>query len=126
MKEKLIKVWETYSTKEMAKVFQNYMISKGINKRDERKKDNSNTYIIHRAGWNRIQCYYHKENMKYANENLHIVLRKEAGNYMIIERKSVRVFEVDYRGVTEYNEKLLCEIMTEHKELFDMLFSKIN
>jgi hypothetical protein len=75
------------------------------------------------TGWNRVQCYYHKDSHKYCEENLLLVLRKEAGDYFIIQRKEDRALEVDYSGLRHYDEKLLKEIMEEHKPLFDNLLS---
>lgn len=126
LKEKLIEVWKTCGTKQLAKVFEEYMKSIGVRKYDGRRKNNCNTYMIDAksTGWNRIQCYY-KDSEKYFEENLVIVLRKESGNYMIIEKEGERAFEVDYSGIRHYDEKLLDEVIEEYKPLFDSLFKLV-
>jgi hypothetical protein len=124
--EKLTKVWEKFGTMELALLFEGYMKSIGAKKVDERKKDNRNTYAIdgESTGWNRVQCYYHTDSTKYCEENLLLVLRKKAGDYFIIQRKEYRAFEVDYRGVQNYDENLMNEIIKDHKPLFDTLFKE--
>ena len=123
MIEKLTKVWSSCETKQLAKIFEDYMKSIGVRKHDQRRKNNVNTYMIdgNSTGWNRIQCYYHKESEKYAEEDLLLVLRKRAGDYFIVGRKGERAFEVDYGGVKHFDESLLKEIMEEHKPLFNTL-----
>lgn len=69
--------------------------------------------------------FYYKDCVNYADEDLSIVLRKEAGNYLIIQRKGKRAFEIDYSGLKHYDEKLLNEIMNDHKPLFDKLLGLI-
>ena len=68
MIEKLIKLWKTYETKQLANVFEQYMKSIGVKKYDSRRKDNSNTYLIDgkSTNWDRVQCYknYLPENHK--------------------------------------------------------------
>lgn len=125
MEEKLTEFWKKCGTRLLAVMFEDYMIGLGIKKHDARRKDNTNTYMIdgNSTGWNRVQCYYHKDSEKYCEENLLLVLRKEAGDYFIIQRKEDRAFEVDYSGVRHYDEKLLKEIMEEHKPLFDAMLS---
>ena len=127
MKDKLTEVWKLCETKQLAKIFEDYMKSIGVRKHDGKRKDNTNSYMIDgkSTSWNRVQCYYHKDNEKYASENLLIVLRKRSGDYLIIERRSKRAFEVDYHGVIGYDENLLKEIMEEHKPLFDTLTALI-
>ena len=127
MKDQLIKLWKTCDTRQLAKIFEKYMKSIGVKKYDGRRKDNNDTYLVDgvSTSWNRVQCYYHKGPTKFGNENLLIVLRKRAGDYFIIERKSKRAFEVDYHGVIEYDEKLLNEIISDHKPLFDTLFKLV-
>lgn len=122
MIDKLIKLWKTYETKQLANVFEQYMKSIGVKKYDSRRKDNSNTYLIDgkSTNWNRVQCYYHKDSQKYGEEDLLIALRKRAGNYLIIGRQSNRAFEIDYSGIKHYDEVLLNEIIKEHKPLFEM------
>lgn len=124
MIEKLTNVWRKCGTMELAMMFENYMKSIGARKRDERRNDNNNTYMIDGKSthWNRVQCYYHKDSTKYCEENLLLVLRKKAGDYFIIQRKENRAFEVDYSGLRHYDEALLNKIMEEHKPLFETLF----
>jgi hypothetical protein len=123
VQEKLAKVWKTCETKQLAKMFEEYMESFSVKKWDSRKKDHINTYFIDgkSTNWNRVQCYYHKDSERFGQENLLIVLRKRAGSYLIVERNGKRAFEVDYQGVIEFDEKLLSEIIEEHKPLFDAL-----
>lgn len=122
---KLTEVWKTCETKQLAKIFKEYMEGIGAEKWDSRRKDNLNTFFIDgkSTGWNRATCYFYKESANYANHNLEIVLRKRAGNYLIVGRKGERAFEVDYSGIRHYDETLLNEIMEEHKPLFDKLIS---
>ena len=124
MIEKLTKVWKQLGTKQFANVFKAYMITLGVKEHDSRRKVNLNTYMIDgkSTNWNRVQCYYHKDSEKYCEENLLLVLRKEAGNYFIVQRRDERAFEIDYSGLRHFDEKLLKEIYSEHKMLFDKLF----
>ena len=124
MIEKLTNVWKQLKTKQLAKIFEEYMQSIGVEKRKGKRKDNSNTYMIDgkATNWNRVQCYYHKESERYGHENLLLVLRKRAGNYFIIQQKGIRAFEVDYKGLASYDRYYLDEIIKEHKPLFDKLF----
>jgi hypothetical protein len=123
---KLTAVWHKCKTKQLAAIFESYMESIGIRKYDERRKDNTNTYMVDgkSTGWNRVQCYYNKDSTRYCTEDLLLVLRKEAGNYFIIQRKGDRAFEVDYSGVRHHDEALLAEIMKDHKPLFDTLLEQ--
>lgn len=123
VQEALIQFWQSCETKQLAMEFEWYMKSIGAKKVDERRKDNSNTYMIDgkSTDWNRVQCYYHTDSTKYCEENLQLVLRKRAGDYFIIQRKGDRAFEVDYSGMKHYDENLLREIMEEHKPLFNAL-----
>lgn len=127
MKEKLTEVWEKCETKQLAQIFSKYMESIGAKKYDGRRKDNSNTYMADgkSTAWNRVECYYFKGVAGFGNEELDITLRKRSGNYLIIGKKRKRAFEVDWDGICNYDEKLLNEIMTEHKALFDTLFKVI-
>jgi hypothetical protein len=128
LKEELTKVWESLETKQLAKIFEEYMKSIGVRKYDGRRKNNSNTYMIDASStnWNRVQCYYYKDSTKYEDRNLLIVLRKRAGNYFIVEKERERAFEVDYSGIRHYDEVLLNEIIEEYKPLFNSLLSVIN
>lgn len=123
MKNRLTTLWKMGETKSVARIFEEYMKTKGVRRLDRRRKDNTNTYLIdgESTGWNRVQCYYHKDSEVYAEEDLEIVLRKRAGSYLIIARKGVRAFEVDWNGIKNYDETLLKEIMEDHKPLFDAL-----
>lgn len=127
MQGKLEKIWKSCETKQLAKIFEDYMESIGVRKYSNRRKDNTNTYMIDgkSTNWNRVQCYYHKDSAKYCEENLLLVLRKRSGDYFIIGRKEERAFEVDYSGIRHYKEKLLNEILEEHKPLFDALFETV-
>lgn len=127
MKKELMNLWDTCKTKQLAKIFKEYMESNNISKFDRRKKDNSNTYLISGSctNWNRVDCYFYKDSADYGKENLEISLRKKSGNYMIISRNGIRAFECDYTGIITYNTKLLENILKDHKPLFDKLFNKI-
>lgn len=130
MIEQLTKVWKSYETRELAKIFETYMKNIGAKKHIlnnstyEKKDGKPNSYFIDgkTTGWNRVQLYYCKEPFEFCNEDLEITLRKRAGNYLIIARKGERAFEVDYSGLRNYNESLMNEIYSDHKELFDVLF----
>lgn len=126
MKGRLTTLWKMGETKSVAHIFEEYMNVQGARKLDRRRKDNSNTYLIDgkSTGWNRVECYYHKDSEVFAEEDLLIVLRKRAGSYLIIARKGVRAFEVDYDGIKHYDKKLLKEIMENHKPLFDALVAE--
>jgi hypothetical protein len=127
MKENFIKLWKSCETKHLAKIFEYYMKGNGVRKYDAQRKDNSNTYLIdgQSTNWNRVQCYYNKDSTKYGEEDLLIVLRKRAGDYLIIGRKSERAFEVDYSSIRHFDENLLNEIVKDHKALFDALFKSV-
>ena len=116
MKDKLINVLKKCETKQLANIFKNYMESKGVKKLDRRLIDGENT------SWNRVECYYNNGSEEYGEEDLLIVLRKRSGYYLIVARKGERAFEYDYE-LRHYDEDLLNEIYSEHKELFDSLFS---
>lgn len=122
IKKQLTSVWRNCKTKQLAKIFEDYMKSIGAEK-SKVQDDKINTYLIDgkSTNWNRIQCYYRKDSAKFWDCDLVLVLRKEAGDYFIIEKKTKRAFEVDYSGVRNYDEALLNEIMQEHKALFDIL-----
>lgn len=126
MKDRLTTLWKMGETKGVAHIFEEYMKVQGVRKLDGRRKDNSNTYMIDgkSTSWNRVECYYHKDSEEFAEEDLLIVLRKRAGSYLIIARKGVRAFEIDYSGIKHYDKKLLNEIMEDHKALFDALVAK--
>ena len=123
MIEKLTALWKRCETKELAKIFEAYMKNIGVKKYSEKNSDAINTYLADgkSTGWNRVSCYYKKDNANYGEEDLAITLRKRSGDYLIIERKLERAFEVDYSGIRHYDEKLLNEIISDHKPLFDEL-----
>ena len=121
LKEKLIEFWKICETKQLAQIFEEYMKSIGARKYDGRRKDNRNTYLIDAksTNWNRVQCFYDEKDWNvYGEENLLLVLRKKAGNYLIIAKEGKRAFEVDYSGLVVYDEELLTSIMKEHEPLF--------
>jgi hypothetical protein len=122
-KDEIFKILDSYDTKELAEVFENYMKRIGIRKLDRRRKDKTNTYSIHGdcTSWNRAECYYHKDSLEYSKEDLDITMRKRAGYYLIIGRKGNRAFERSYNKIVRYDEKLFNEIIQDHKILFEML-----
>ncbi|NFH74175.1 zinc ribbon domain-containing protein [Clostridium botulinum] len=124
-KNEVYKILDAYDTKELARVFVEYMISIGVKKLDRRKKDKRNTYSVHGdcTNWNRVECYYHKDSTEYCSEDLDITLRKRAGYYLIIGRKGERAFERSYDSIVHYDEKLFNEIVQDHKKLFQMILS---
>ncbi len=126
MVEKLTKIWRSCQTFELAMIFEGYMQDIGAKKADGRRKNNNNTYIVDgkSTSWNRVECYYNKDSIRYGEENLLLVLRKDAGDYLIIQRKNKRAFEVDHNGVSQFDENLLKEITDEHKPLFDALIKQ--
>lgn len=128
MQEKLTGFWKVCETRQLSKIFTEYMKGLGVNKWDSRSDDNRNTYLVDAKSteWNRAQCYYYKDSERYMEENLGIVLRKESGNYLIITKEGERAFEVDYSGIRNLDEKLLNEIVEEHKSLFDKLFKLVS
>ena len=128
MKDALFKLLDQCETKQLAYIFQTYMKSIGVKKRDNRRKNNVNTYSIHGdcERWNRVECYYHKDSSEYSKVDLDITLRKRAGYYLIIGRKDKRAFERSYDSIVYYDEKLLNEIVKDHKPLFDMLASVVH
>ena len=124
MQEKLIELWKRCKTKQLAKIFKDYMQKLGATKWDYRKKVSINTFYAESTcgNWNRTNCMYLKDSTKFYEHDLEIVLRKEAGNYLIISRKNERAFEVDCSGIRRYDKELLEEIIADHKPLFDKLF----
>ncbi|NFF21824.1 zinc ribbon domain-containing protein [Clostridium botulinum] len=124
-KDEVYKILDAYDTKELARVFVEYMISIGVKKLDRRKKDKRNIYSVHGDcnNWNRVECYYHKDSTEYCSEDLDITLRKRAGYYLIIGRKGERAFERSYDSIVHYNEKLFNEIVQDHKKFFQMILS---
>lgn len=118
-----------HDTKELAITFESYMESIGARKQDRRKKDNSNTYLIDgdSTNWNRVECYYHKDNdLKFGNEEFEIVMRKRAGYYLLIQSKGERPFETDGRRTLQYDEELMKEIVKKFSGFFAMLCNNDN
>lgn len=128
MKDILFKLLDQCETKQLAYIFQTYMESIGVKKRDNRRKDNTNTYSIHGdcTNWNRVECYYHKDSSEYSKVDLDITLRKRSGYYLMVCRKTKVAFERSYDSIVHYDEKLLDEIVKDHKPLFDMLSSIVH
>lgn len=124
-KNEVYKILDAYETKELARVFVEYMLSIGVKRLDRRRKSRNNTYSVHGdcTNWNRVECYYHKDSDKYCSEDLDITLRKRAGYYLIIARKGERAFERSYDEIVNYDEKLFNEIVQDHKKLFQMILS---
>jgi hypothetical protein len=126
VEDRLTRVWKKFDTKQIAKVFEEYMESIGVQKRNLKKESNDNLNTYHIDGkatsWNRVQCYHHKDCGRFAGENIVLVLRKRAGNYFIVEKKNERVFEVDHNGILRYDALAMQEIYNEYKPLFDKLF----
>lgn len=124
-KDEVYKILDAYETKELAEVFAKYMKRIGVKKLDRRRKDKLNTYTAEGdcTNWNRVECYYHKDSIKYGQEDLDITLRKRCGYYLIIGRKGDRAFERSYDKVVHYDEKLFNEIVQDYKMLFQMILS---
>lgn len=125
MKKLLTKVWKTMSAEELAYFFKNYMVY-DLNAKQVRHntKDYTNSYRIdgNSSRWNKVYFDYYKgKEGGFGNEDLEIIFRQRAGDYLIICRKRERAFEVDEIGIKGYDEKLLKEIVADHKPLFDML-----
>ena len=123
METVLTNVWKNVTTKEVAKIFGEYMNALGVKKFNRRHGEKLNTYVVDgkSTSWNRVQCYYYKDSDVYGESEIGIVLRKEAGDYFIIEKKGKRAFECDYRGVVNYDEELLRNLMEDHQLLFKKL-----
>ena len=92
-------------------------------KSDMRRNDNFNTYWVDGKSerWHRTMCHYYKNTKVFANDDIGIILRKRGGHYLIVQRNGKRAFEMDYRGIIEYDEELLKEIINDHTKLFMML-----
>ncbi len=127
-KDILFELLQKCETNQLANIFENYMKSIGVKKLDRRRKDNANTYSIYGdcTNWNRVECYYYKDSTEYSEEDLDITLRKRAGYYLIIGRKGEVAFERSYDSVVHYDEKLLDEIIKEHRPLFDELIKIVS
>ena len=120
----LMDVYNNLETREVANIFKIYMEGLHARKVNQRRKDNSNTYLIDGkdTSWNRTECYYYKENdTEFGHEDLRFVLRKRHGRYLIVARNGVRAFEISYGHVTEHDKELLAEIARDHGALFIML-----
>ncbi|MBN1050291.1 MULTISPECIES: zinc ribbon domain-containing protein [Clostridium] len=133
MEDKLIKLIDILETKSLAYIFKGCMESQGIRKYDGRKKDNNNSYYADGKcdNWNRVFCIYYKDSTTPGEEDLEITLRKRAGYYLIIERKSKRAVEVEWSSkegkviLSKYDENLFNEIIKDHKNLFNVMFNLI-
>lgn len=124
VKKILTEFYENYDTGDLKNIFSRYMREIGARKIDHRRKDNSNTYLIdgESTDWNRVECYYHKNNPKtYGDHDLEIVLRKRMGDYLIVAKGLERAFEISYGKVINYDENLLTEIVKEHPMIFAMM-----
>lgn len=102
----------------MAVIFERYMHSIGARKMDKRRNVNSNTYLIDGkdSSWNRVECYYHKDNdTTYGTEDLSVVFRKRHGRYLIVSRKGKRALEISYGHIIKHDKRLLIEIINDHK-----------
>lgn len=126
--EKLLtKLIDRLDTKQLANIFKSYMEDKNINKFDGRRKDNNSTYLIYGEDerWDRVFCiHYDKEEL----EDLKIVLRKNAGCYLIISNGSRVVFESNFNGSrtnTYFDRLLFVKVYINYKPLFDELFKLI-
>lgn len=94
-----------------------------IPKKDKRYKEQGKCYCVYDDG-GRITCsiYNTNKNSGYGNEIFEIVLRKKAGNYVIISHNQNRVFEIDYIGLRN-EEGSLIECYNEYKQLFEIVFN---
>ena len=104
------------------------MQSIGARKVDGRRKDNSNTYIIDGddTNWNRVSCYYYKENnLTYGQESFEIVMRKRSGYYLLIEQQDTRPFETDGKHILHYDEKLMKQLINEYSGFFELLENRL-
>lgn len=127
MEDKLTKLLNILETKSLAKIFKKYMEDNNIKKLDGRKRDNSNTYLIFSKDecWDRVFCNYFPRNN---TRDVEIILRKEAGLYLIIKTDSKIAFERSFNGEmfnTFYNEELFLKLYEDHKDFFETLFNLI-
>ena len=129
MKDKLINVWKELSTHDIAMLFKAYVESKGYRKIDNRRKDNNKVYIIDgdSTNWNRVECYIWDNGFKWGEQVFGIVLRKKSGDYLIVSHKDFkRAFEISFGDIINYDEVLLAQAYSEHKEFFDSMFKLVN
>lgn len=121
LEQKLIKVYNEWTTRKLGKVFEEYAKSIGLRKWDGRRNDNSNTYFAEGKdeGWDRVICQVHDPID--SSKQVQIVLRKYT--YFLIQRGNKRIFEYDYKkGTVDYDEEQLNKVINTHENLFDMLF----
>lgn len=136
LKTILTKYYETYDTKDLATLFQKYMVSIGANKLDRRRKDTSNTYMVdgEYSHWNKVECYYYRNSgdyKRYGDFEFSLVLRKRNGSYFLIElghRESnsiERAFEVSRGDIICASSNLMYEIVQSHRPLFKMMAESV-
>lgn len=123
--------YRTKDTKDLAALFERYMVETGAKKLDRRRKDTSNTYRVDGSStnWNRVECYYYRNSgdyQKYGMFEFCITLRKRAGSYLLIEVGSpkchiVRPYEISYGNVVHCNEELLAKLVKQHPKLFALM-----
>lgn len=92
-----------------------------------RRKDNRNTYSV--AGkcyeWHKVECELYGEDQNHPK--LMIIMRKEAGLYLIITYEDRHIIEMDYNGkdgefrVLRDDEDAMWQAYAEYRTLFDML-----
>lgn len=131
VKDILESYYRNKDTKDLASLFERYMKEIGAKKLDRRRKDTSNTYRVDGSStnWNRVECYYYRNSgdyQKYGQFEFCIILRKRAGNYLLIETGSPncnieRPYEISCGKVIHYNEELLTKLAEQHPKLFEIL-----
>ena len=134
IEEILKQYYETYDTKDLALLFENYMREIGAKRLDRRRKDTSNTYQIDgdSTNWNRVECYYYKNSgdyQRYGKFDFCITLRKRSGSYLLIEVGSPnedikRPYEISYGKVIKYDKDLMEDLIKRHPKLFAMMCDK--
>lgn len=131
IEEILKQYYETYDTKDLALLFENYMREIGAKRLDRRRKDTSNTYQIDgdSTNWNRVECYYYKNSgdwQIYGKFDFCITMRKRSGSYLLIEVGSPsgdikRPYEISYGKVISYDKELMEVLIKRHPKLFAMM-----
>lgn len=134
IEEILKQYYETYDTKDLALLFENYMREIGAKRLDRRRKDTSNTYQIDgkSTNWNRVECYYYKNSrdwQMYGKFDFCITLRKRSGSYLLIEVGSPntdikRPYEISDGKVIKYDKNLMEDLIKRHTKLFAMMCDK--
>lgn len=127
IKDELTRYYNELETKQLADIFIEYMQELGIKKCDMRRNDNFNTYWVDgkSENWHRTMCHYYKDTELFSNDDIGIILRKNYGHYLIIQRRMKRAFEISHGEIIAYDEHLLKEIMEDHGRLFEMLSESI-